>query len=86
VARIGKKELKVPVVQITFTLPDEENEYYLCNNATKLSSALNDFGEYLRKRLKYEDKMSKAARKTLEEVRDKFCEIKSDLGLNEYYL
>lgn len=41
--------------QLIFNLPEDQNEYELCNKAQEMFHALNDVKEYLRRKVKYEE-------------------------------
>jgi hypothetical protein len=40
--------------QLTFNLPDDQEEYELCNKAQDMSYALHQIQQYLRSKVKYE--------------------------------
>ena len=64
----------MPKATLTFNLPEEQDEWKLINQAGSLHSALWDFSQYLRQRLKYEE-ISEAEAAVLEAVRTKFWEL-----------
>lgn len=40
--------------QLIFNLPDDQEEYNLCNNAQEMKLALHNIQQYLRGKVKYE--------------------------------
>lgn len=45
----------MPKVSIVFTLPDEQEEYRLTNDALKMHTVIWEFTQYLRTKTKYGD-------------------------------
>ena len=46
----------MPKATITFTLPEEKDDYYLANNGMKMYSILWEFDQWLRQEIKWGDK------------------------------
>lgn len=67
----------MPKATISFSLPEEKEEYETTMKAVSYACALEDFRNYLRSRLKYEE-LTEEQSKTLDEVRTKFFEILAD--------
>lgn len=65
---------------LTFTLPEEQDEFELAANAHKYLAAIQDFDDYLRSQLKYCDLPAQEA-DILQRVRDKLNEYTRDLPL-----
>ena len=63
-------------VWIKFSLPEEAIEHEECINGSKFKRALYDLEQYLRKKIKYEDK------RELEETRKMFYEILSNYNID----
>ena len=63
---------------LEFNLPEDKEDYELCNKALAMSSAIDEIKDYLRTEYKYgKDKLD------IEEVRDRIHEILKD---NEIYI
>ena len=45
----------MPKITMEFSLPEEREEFQAAEDGARLAMALDDFKEYLRKRLKYEE-------------------------------
>jgi len=66
---------------LTFTLPDEQEEFYLAAKGADWRCALEDMDGYLRGRLKHEELTPDAA-KALDEARQKLHEFLTKRGLS----
>lgn len=65
---------------LEFNLPEEREEYGLCNQASSLHCALWDFAQFLRGKIKYET-LTEEQYAVYEEVRTKFYETLADHNL-----
>ena len=63
-----------PKAQLTFDLPDEQPEFDAAIQGASNKGALQEFDNYLRGRLKYED-LSEEVDSALQAARDKLHEI-----------
>jgi hypothetical protein len=69
---------------IEFDLPEDQDEYMICSNATNYYSALDDIFSVLRQRIKYDcEKYSDTEIELMEELRDRFVEIRKEYGVEE---
>ena len=59
---------------LSFELPEDQNEYKMCNMSADMWDTLYDVDNFLRSRLKHAD-MSEDAQKLAEEVRDMIAQI-----------
>jgi hypothetical protein len=59
---------------IEFNLPEDQNEYELCNKAQEMSDAIKDVRDYLRSKVKYETQ-DKKKWEGYDEVYQQFFEI-----------
>jgi hypothetical protein len=66
---------------LTFTLPDEQEEFYHAAKGADWRCALEDMDAYLRSRLKHED-LSEDADKALDAARQKLHEFLAERGLS----
>jgi hypothetical protein len=66
---------------LTFTLPEEQEEFYLAAKGADWRCALEDMDAYLRSRLKHED-LSEDADKALDAARQKLHEFLAERGLS----
>ena len=66
---------------LTFSLPEEQEEFYLAAKGADWRCALEDMDSYLRGRLKHEELTPDAA-KALDEVRQKLHEFLQERGLS----
>ena len=67
---------------LTFTLPEEQEEFYVCAKGADWRLALEDLDAHLRSRLKYEEGLSEEADKALQATRDKLHEFLQERGLS----
>lgn len=68
---------------LTFTLPEDQEQFELATNAVKWMNFAHEFSEYLRTEYKYnEDKYTDEQYKLLEKVREKFYEMLNEEGLS----
>ena len=67
----------MPVATLKFKLPEEKDEFELAQQASSLSSKIEEFGNFLRSEYKYKDHTAEVS-KYLEEVRAKWFEVISD--------
>jgi hypothetical protein len=65
---------------LTFTLPEEQEEFYLAAKGSDWHIVVEDLDNYLRGRLKYED-LPPDADKALDEARQKLHEFLAERGL-----
>lgn len=65
--------LTTMVGTLSFTLPEEQDEFELATNAHKYLAAIQDFDDYLRSQLKYCE-LPDHEHDTLTRVREKFAE------------
>ena len=61
---------------LEFSLPEDQAEYDLANNAQKLQSVIYDLDQYLQTGIRYKDK------EYLLDVRSELCELLADKGLD----
>ena len=60
----------MPIAEIKFQLPEEQEEHYDAINGSRYRAALQDFDNWLRSMIKYEDKFEIKT----QEVRDRLRE------------
>ena len=64
---------------LEFNLPEDQTEYQMVNDASKMFSAIWDMKQWLRSQTKYApDSMSDDTYKAFEECRDKLNELLAD--------
>jgi D-ribose pyranose/furanose isomerase RbsD len=74
----------MPIATLQFNLPDEQNEYNLVCNASKMSLVLwHILEEILIKKIRYSEGLSEEHVKILEDMRDEILENMKDNGLSE---
>ena len=66
---------------LTFSLPEEQEEFYLAAKGVEWRIVLEDMDRYLRGRLKHED-LPEDADKALDEARQKLHEFVAERGLS----
>jgi hypothetical protein len=66
---------------LTFTLPEEQEEFYVCATGADWRMALEDMDAYLRGRLKHEE-LTPDADRALDESRQKLHEFLTERGLS----
>jgi len=66
---------------LTFTLPEEQEEFYLAAKGADWRIVCEDMEAYLRGRLKHED-LSEEADKALDAAREKLHEFMAERGLS----
>ena len=66
---------------LEFNLPEEKQEYQLAANATDYAITLEEFDNYLRGKIKYDDTLTEEQCHVFEEVREKLWEFKNDNGI-----
>jgi len=66
---------------LTFTLPEEQEEFYVCAKGADWRMALEDMDAYLRGRLKHEE-LTPDADRALDESRQKLHEFLTERGLS----
>jgi uncharacterized protein (DUF1800 family) len=66
---------------LTFTLPEEQEEFYLAAKGADWRIVVEDMDGYLRGRLKHED-LSEEADKALDAAREKLHEFMAERGLS----
>jgi hypothetical protein len=67
---------------LTFTLPEEQEEFYHAAKGAEWRMVVEDLDGYLRGRLKHEDGLSEEAAKALQAARDKLHEFVAERGLS----
>ena len=67
---------------LTFTLPEEQEEFYLAAKGADWRCVLEDLDAHLRSRLKHEDGLSEDAVTALQATRDKLHEFIAERGLS----
>jgi len=68
---------------LEFNLPEDQIEYQMVNDSSKMFSTLWDMKQWLRAQVKYApDEMSKDAYDTFEECREKLNELLIDNSLD----
>ena len=68
---------------LEFNLPEDQTEYQMVNDASKMFSVIWDMKQWLRGQVKHApDEMSQEAYDAFEECRDKLREIISESNLN----
>lgn len=67
--------MKMSKAILEFSIPEESEEFRTAINANKYVSSLDEFGAYLRNKLKYEE-LSEAEYAIYEKIRTKFYEIR----------
>lgn len=72
----------MPKVILEFNTPEENSELHDAQNGQKYVVALNEFANFLRAKLKYEE-LDEATYKVYEEVREKFYEIRNEYSAFE---
>lgn len=65
--------------QLVFTLPDDDADFRLASNASRLASALYDTVNSLRNRIKYQDNLERGEKEFLEELKAAIYADVSDL-------
>lgn len=72
----------MPKVTLSFSLPEESEDFECARNGSALSGILQEYDNYLRGRLKYEE-LPEAVHEALQAARDKLHEIKLESGITE---
>lgn len=67
----------MPKATLSFTLPEEQEEFDLCRNGTRLSCAVDNFDNFLRGKIKYED-LDEKTEAIYQAIRDKLWECLND--------
>jgi len=68
---------------LEFNLPEDQTEYQIANDASKMFSVLWDMKQWLRAQVKYApDEMSQEAYDTFEECKEKLNELLIDNNLD----
>lgn len=67
----------MPKVTLHYNLPEEQDEFDLAYRGAKLACAVEDFDNYLRGKLKYEE-LTDEQYKLYEEVRNKLWELRNE--------
>ena len=68
---------------LEFNLPEDQTEYQMANDASKMFSTLWDMKQWLRGQVKYApDEMSQETYNAFEECRDKLNELLMDNNLD----
>ena len=66
----------MPKATLTFSLPEEREDYELCVNAGKIVCAVSDFKNWLRGCVKYGEEVPDAYK-----IYDELCTTLSDIGI-----
>ncbi len=66
---------------LSWKIPDEREDFELAQKAVSLKSALFEVDQWLRQKLKYDDKLSDQEREIYQTVRDQFFLILSQEGV-----
>lgn len=72
----------MPNITIKYKLPEERFEFDLANKAEKWYSVLWDLDQYLRNKLKYDEKLSKGENKAFEEIREHLHELMEENNIS----
>ena len=67
---------------LTFTLPEEQEEFYLAAKGADWRIVVEDMDAHLRSRLKHEDGLPEEAATALQATRDKLHEFVAERGLS----
>jgi hypothetical protein len=67
---------------LTFTLPEEQEEFYHAARGSDWRIVVEDMDGYLRGRLKYEEDLSEEADRALDAARQKLHEFVAERGLS----
>jgi len=67
---------------LTFTLPEEQEEFYHAAKGAEWRMIVEDLDAHLRSRLKHEDGLSEDAAIALQATRDKLHEFVAERGLS----
>ena len=68
--------------QLTFKLPEEQEEFNRCTHADNLCSFIWEFEQWLRREAKYVDLDGVKAEDYIDKIRDKWWEMKGEEGVN----
>lgn len=69
----------MPKVILEYNIPEEQDEFDLAYNGARLAVIVEDFDEYLRRKLKYEsDSLTEEQYKLYQEIRDKLTELRNE--------
>jgi hypothetical protein len=60
---------------LKFNLPEEQEEFEIANKGWKFRSALSEYDNYLRGKIKYDENLTDEQYKVYDEVRTKLWEI-----------
>lgn len=60
---------------LKYNLPEEQEEFEMANKGWKYRSALSEYDNYLRSKIKYDDSLSDEQFKIYQDVRNKLWEI-----------
>jgi len=71
----------MPKAILEFNLPEENSEFKEATNACSFKAAIQDFDNFLRSKLKYDDSLTDAQYKIYDEVRTKLYEELNDNDL-----
>lgn len=76
-----KKKTQKMKAQLTFNLPEEQEEFETANNGWKYQSVLWDLNEFLRSKMKYDDKITDVQYDIYDEVRSKIWEFLNEKNI-----
>ena len=69
----------MPTAILSYNLPEEQDEFDLAYNGARLAVIVEDFDDYLRRKLKYEsDALTEEQYKLYQEIRDKLNEMRNE--------
>lgn len=75
-----RKRSKMPRSYISFNLPEEQEEFEICMNASKYKNVLYDIDKYLRNLAKHHDKKTVS----IEEVRNLIYKLAEEEKIDLY--
>ena len=67
---------------LSFDLPEDNFEFQCAINGVALRSSICDFQEYMRQMYKYNERISDAEKKIIQDLREQFQEILENNGVN----
>ena len=67
---------------LNFDLPEDNFEFQCAINGVALRRSICDFQEYMRQMYKYNERISDAEKKIIQDLREQFQEILENNGVN----
>jgi hypothetical protein len=67
---------------LSFDLPEDNFEFQCAINGVALRRSICDFQEYMRQMYKYNERISDAEKKIIQDLREQFQEILENNGVN----